>query len=92
MQTCKNHLNIFKCWYNKQKPELKNSSVASSSRSDDESFSETKIRLENEDEGYEDDGQGKIYVGQCIECIHFHTLSIGSNEKIFTRKIRQIVY
>lgn len=34
--------------------------VTFSPRSDEESFSETKIRLENEDEGYEDDGQGKI--------------------------------
>lgn len=30
------------------------------SRSDEESFSETKIRLED-DEGYADDGQGTIY-------------------------------
>lgn len=34
------------------------------SRSDEESFSETKIRLED-DEGYADDGQGKIFA------IHF---------------------
>lgn len=37
------------------------------SRSDEESFSETKIRLED-DEGYEDDGQGKICVGQFVMC------------------------
>lgn len=36
------------------------------SRSDEESFSETKIRLED-DEGYEDDGQGKICVSQVFQ-------------------------
>lgn len=49
------------------------------SQSDEESYSETKIRLED-DEGYADDGQGKQNLlmhmfNACVECVLFPNAS-----------------
>lgn len=62
------HLSIAKCGLN-----WLGLLLLISSRSDEESYSETKIRLED-DEGYADDGQGNeinsVHISNaCVKCI-----------------------